>query len=483
MQFKKLFLSLLWCSSGLILQAADDTKVHGVADLSHEFSFYADGRFQAQYLPDQQVVNNWGNLYDMDMENINMLILLGCNPNVSYNAKDIAFLKQFLSKGGCVLIAGHAGMKQQNQLLAQFGAKFTQAAAPPLAFVSAEGSTSGIEGRNLDTLELSSKLNWKPMVKDANNAPVMASLKQGKGTLLVVARNLMGNNPNGKDSINKEWLTPIFKDAASGKKVSADKPMPATGSTVMGNTKVVDGVTFHYSDYLAPYFKDMITIEAICRPALEKRMGVPLSSGMGGSVGLLATDGGGFSAGGFVGLAVFWENFPKEKKGMIEFLCHEFTHSWVLPHPEVWNEPIATYAGNLVMGDLGHQEEGQRRIENTIRRASGMDPDMTIYDIFGNTSKPGAPQLDSGKQREIHWGKSFWVFEQLRKMDPAFLSKYFQAKRKYVPAKLDHRYNMDDTVAVISIALNKDMFPWFNEHGMPAKRENTVFSQHIPAGK
>ena len=36
---------------------------------------------------------------------------------------------------------------------------------------------------------------------------------------------------------------------------------------------------------------------------------------------------------------------------------------------------------------------------------------------------------------------------------------------------MDHRYNMDDTVAVISIALGKDMFPWFNEHGMPVDRK------------
>jgi hypothetical protein len=155
----------------------------------------------------------------------------------------------------------------------------------------------------------------------------------------------------------------------------------------------------------------------------------------------------------------------------------------VLPHPEVWNEPIATYVGDVVMGDLGYPEEGKRRIENTIRRASTLDPDMTVYDIYGNTERPGAVRLDGGRKNEIHWGKSFWVFEQLRGMDPEFLSKYFRAKRKYVPARMDHRYNMDDTVAVISIALGKDMFPWFNEHGMPVDREKTPFSKHIPSGK
>ena len=65
---------------------------------------------------------------------------------------------------------------------------------------------------------------------------------------------------------------------------------------------------------------------------------------------------------------------------------------------------------------------------------------MTVYDIYGNTERPGAVRLDGGRKNEIHWGKSFWVFEQLRGMDPEFLSKYFRAKRKYVPARMDHRY-------------------------------------------
>ena len=43
---------------------------------------------------------------------------------------------------------------------------------------------------------------------------------------------------------------------------------------------------------------------------------------------------------------------------------------------------------------------------------------MTVYDIYGNTERPGAVRLDGGRKNEIHWGKSFWVFEQLRGMDP-----------------------------------------------------------------
>ena len=50
-----------------------------------------------------------------------------------------------------------------------------------------------------------------------------------------------------------------------------------------------------------------------CRPVIEKRMGVPLSEGMASEIGLLATGGGGFSAGRTLGLAAFWVAFPTAK--------------------------------------------------------------------------------------------------------------------------------------------------------------------------
>ena len=92
MWLPKLIPSLFLCLSGLFAQSAENVRVHGIADLSHEFSFYADGRFRSQYLPDQVVLSNWGNLYDLDTENINLIALLGCDGNVRCNARDVAFL-------------------------------------------------------------------------------------------------------------------------------------------------------------------------------------------------------------------------------------------------------------------------------------------------------------------------------------------------------------------------------------------------------
>ena len=123
------------------------------------------------------------------------------------------------------------------------------------------------------------------------------------------------------------------------------------------------------------------------KPVIEQRMGVPLSEGMAGEIGLLATGGGGFSSGRTLGLAVFWGGFPEQEDSMIEFITHESVHSWVLPFAEVWNEPIATYVGNLVMIDMGYESEAMKRIQSTIERASKIDPTMTLYDLDGKSVK------------------------------------------------------------------------------------------------
>jgi hypothetical protein len=289
--------------------------------------------------------------------------------------------------------------------------------------------------------------------------------------LLIGARGLAGQNPDASDNINADWWRPLLIEIASGKQVDSQKPFRGRGPTELEHQEMLGSISLRYSDYLKPYAKSMADIYLRCNPVIEKRMGVPLSKGMASEIALLATGGGGFSSGQLLGLAVFWGGFPDQEDSMIEFITHESVHSWVLPFPEIWNEPIATYVGNLVMMDMGYAAEGQRRIKETIARAAKIDPTMKRYDISGK-SPSGAPPLESGRANDMHWGKSYWVFEQLRERDPDFLAKYFQTKRRLAKPGAVARYDEHTTVAVLSAALRRDLFPWFRECGFavdPAK--------------
>jgi hypothetical protein len=442
--------------------AQEKSPVHAVVDIGHEFSFYGDGRFHRQYLPDQPAVTSWGSLFNFDFSNANLLVLLGCEPHITYWPEDIDAINTLLSEGGGVVLLGHAESKAQNDLARTFGCSFGEPAKKPLKAMQPVISGEIVGGGS--TLNLRQPKSWEVLIADADGKPVLARRTIGKGTLLVGARRLAGQQPDARDDINASWWKPLLVATAAGKQVSASQPFRGRGIDRLDYTEKLDSLLLHYSDYTKPYAKAMGDIYKRCVPVIEKRMGVPLSAGMASEIGLLATGGGGFSSGKMLGLAVFWGGFPEREDSMIEFITHESVHSWVLPFPEVWNEPIATYVGNLAMIDMGYREEAERRIKSCIERASRIDPTMKLYDLSGN-GPASARKLTGGEVNNIHWGKTFWIFEELRKENPQVVADYFQAKRRLAKQGEVKRYDMSATVAVMSVAMKKDMFPWFKEHG------------------
>lgn len=441
-----------------------EVKIHAVTDLSHEFSFYADGRFHKQYLPGHKGVTNWCSLPNQDLSNANLLILLASNDRLKYTKEDVGTIKSFLENGGGVVIFGSEGSTAQNELLQNFGVEFTAPATLPLNLVDSN-DPQVIEGNTASVLKLEAPKDWKIVVKDGSKEAVMVRKPIGKGNLLVSSRALAGSHPSAKDSINKDLWKPLLLEIASGKNIDPEKPFRGCGIRDLENKKDHGGFVLSYNDYLEPYAAAMVDVYKRSLPSIEKRMGVPLSPGMASHITLLATGGGGFSSGNTIGLAVWWGGFPDREDGMIEFLTHEAVHSWVLPYPEVWNEPIATYVGNLVMMDMGYKEEALKRIQNTIDRAKKHDPTMKIYDLQGNTIEKGK-ELSDGEKNDIHWGKSFWVLDQLRKENPSVISDYFKLKRQYAKSGSIKKYGMDETVALLSKAMKKDLFPWFNSLGI-----------------
>jgi len=436
--------------------------VHAVVDLGHQFTFYGDGRFHQQYLADQSGATSWGSLFNFDLSNANLLVLLGCDEHLSYVPQDRKTIDGFLAGGGGVLLLGSAGDKPQNDLARTWGCEFEGGAKRPF-----KGSVPAITGEIAgggDALKLEDPKAWEVLIADADGKPVLARKQVGPGMLLAGARGLAGSNPDAKDNINASWWRPLLVGAAKGKTIDLTKPFNGRGVGELDYTEKLGRLTLRYSDYLKPYARDMMAIYQRTVPFMEKRMGVPLSEGMASEIGLLATGGGGFSGGQTIGLAVFWGGFPEREDSMIEFITHESIHSWVLPFPETWNEPIATYVGELVMGDMGYQDEAKRRIQATIERASRIDPTMKRYDLQGN-SLSGAAPLQGGRANDMHWGKTFWVWEELRRQDPDVLAHYFQAKRQLAKPGSLKEYDLNATVAVLSIAMKKDLFPWFRECG------------------
>lgn len=448
-----------------ICRADEVVKVHAVTDIAHEFSFYGDHRFHSQYLPDGKGVTNWCSLFNFDFSNANLLILLSCDDRIGYLPQDVETIKAFLnSGGGVVLLGGHQG-KSQAALAQKLGAEFSEGAQMPMRMVKPQDGMTEVEGNGGSWLKLGKAADWDVVVEDAAGKPVLARTKYGKGNLLVGARGLAGSNPNASDSINYKMWRPLLRSIASGKQVDPLKPFNGRGIGDLEYKDKHETFMLSYNDYLKPFAQAMVDISKRCLPVIENRMGVPLSKGMGSEISLLATGGGGFSSGTVIALAVWWGDFPEKEDSMIEFITHESVHSWVLPYPEVWNEPIATYVGNLVMMDMGHQEEAMRRIDGQIAAARRHDPQMNRYGLDG-TAIDGSAALSDGAARDMHWGKTYWVFEQLRKDYPDIVARYFKTKRTMLTDKTIKQYDINNTVAVMSAAVGKDLFPWFRKQGI-----------------
>ena len=454
--------------------AVEPGRIHCVTDISHDFSFYFDGRFGKNYvLPNGIDARNWGTLHKYDFQNANLLIVQSSASPCPYVPEDIETVERFLQSGGGVAMLGDYALFREekeyklNALAKHFGAEFLdEVATKPLqGRFSLENEK--IESYSPKIIKLAEPSDWQVLVEDAKGRVVMAERRVGKGILVVASRSLCGRNPNASDPINDRWWKPLLQRIAAGKPVD---PQRRPKDQSPENRTQRERLPIQYSDYLKSYADAIYAVYDECFPVIQEVMGVPPTEGMLSTLILLPTGGGGFSSGVAIGLAAWWGGFPENKYPMVELISHESTHSWVLPFGEpMWNEGIATYVGILVGRKLGLAEDADATLAGWIKGAKRHDPDMTKYDLAHGQNVPHA----------VRMAKPMWIFEQLAREKPDIVARYFQAKRRLAtPDKID-KYTADDSVAVLSIAMGRDLFPWFQSLGItvnPAKAQIEIES-------
>jgi hypothetical protein len=445
-------------------------RVHSITDISHEFTFYLDGRFGKNYvLPDGGAdARNWATLHECDLSPANLLVLASGATPCPYLPEDIALVRAFLEEGGGVLVLGDFGTFRDekdyrlNEIARAFGAEFAEEAAKEPLRADPDLRAEDVRTYGGKTVRLERPEDWKILLRDADGRVVLARRSVGKGSLALGSRALAGQKPDATDPINEAWWRPLLRDLARGKPV--DPRRPPQGK--MPEREVErDGLRIRYSEYLEATADEIFAIYARSRPALERILGVPPAPDMLTSLILLPTGGGGFSSGREIGLGIWWGGFPKERYGMVELLGHEATHSWVLPFAEpLWNEGIATYVGIALGRELGHREEADATLRRWIEGARRHDPDLTRMDLAA----------EEGIPHEVRMAKPMWIFEELRKETPDILARYFRAKRTLIDPKTARRYGAEDSVAVLSQAAGRDLFPWFRSLGVRLERSRTA---------
>lgn len=122
------------CSTTMLTEptpAAQASRIHCVTDISHEFTFYFDGRFGRNYVAENGIdARNWGTLHKYDFSNVNLLILQSSASPCPYLPEDIKAVRKFLLEGGGVVVLGDYALFRNekeyklNALARHFGAEF-----------------------------------------------------------------------------------------------------------------------------------------------------------------------------------------------------------------------------------------------------------------------------------------------------------------------------------------------------------------------
>ena len=440
----------------------DRVPVHSVCDISQEFSFYMDGRFHRQYLEGvAQDGRNWGSLHKLDFSNSNLLVLTAGDAHVPYTREAIAHVDEFVRGGGTVLLMADGAEPQPPgaAVAEHFGATLlTQRARAPLA-VTTKRISSDVElsfrgGRTLDLGE-----DWEPLLADADGRAVLALRPLDKGWVLLGSRGLFGQKPDASDPINAEWVRPLLLQLTAARRIDPRRPQRSTWAEL---ERSVGPLTLEYHEGTARFADAIGAIYNEVRPELVAVTGVEPSPGMIKRLLILPTGGGGFSSGERIAIGAWWGGFPEKRYGMVELVSHEAGHSWVLPYAEpLWNEPIATWLGITVGKRLG-LAEAQQTLDRQLAAGRRLDPEFDSLD-----------PLAEGAARDLVWGKSYFVFEELERLHgPGAMARYFRTKRELLkPGRAG--YSMDDCVAVWSRAVGQDLFPWFRSLAFDVSAERT----------
>jgi hypothetical protein len=459
-------MQMLMLVLGLMLAPAPKPTVHSISDISQQFTFYMDGRFHTQYLQDAgKDVRNWGTLSKLDLSNANLLLLTGGNHRIPYDEGACQNIDAFLQSGGTVLMMADGGSVPQPgaAVMKPYGATLlnVNAAAPLRGVGSLQDAT--VTFRRGRVLELDD--HWTPLVVDSKERPVLARRSVGAGHLLLGSRGLFGQKPDASDPINAEWVGPLLVQTASTKPIDPDKKHRRTWAE---QNHALGPLIIEYHEGTAQFADGIVEVYQQVRPHLVAITGVEPSPGMVKHLLVLPTGGGGFSSGARIAIGAWWGNFPQHRYPMVELIAHEAGHSWVLPYAEpLWNEPIATYLGILV-GRRLQMPEADQTLERQIAKARTLDPNFDVI----NPLADDAP-------RDLIWGKSYYVFEELEvRYGPGAMARYFEAKRATLePGRA--AYTMDDCVAIWSIAVGEDLFPWFQSLAFDVSRSRTDLGQEI----
>lgn len=450
---------------------ARDKRIHAAVDISHYFLDTTRIRFPNLYLKGHGFNTNWGTVTDCDPSNINLLVFLDCFPKAPYSDEEYNFTLEFARSGGTVLILADAGNNPQHDWLKRFGARLAGKSKRPWKPAEPLPPETVIMMGPGPNLKLDKTADWDVVVKDAGNNPVVARKRVGDGFIIAGPQSLVGQG-------NPIWLTTLLEHCCQSKPVDPSLPIGVREMTDMGNFISMDGLDYHYPDHLKPAFESLAKLHQRCKVMADKVIPAQDPTRHPHYVFPLAASAGLSWLGEYITVTgAWWNGFPKDDLRMTELLLSRMMRARLYDHQEVLYAPLLSYATLQAMAQGGHKRVADIEMTRMIRNARSLDPSMKRSDLIElaqmedvKRSHPySRDQTHKTDSYTIYYGKSYALFEDLNRLDDQFLTKYIQLKRTIGAGNAP--YTLSDMAAVMSKALNKDVFPLFREYGQKVDPE------------
>ena len=127
---------------------------------------------------------------------------------------------------------------------------------------------------------------------------------------------------------------------------------------------------------------------------------------------------------------------------------------------------------------LGSRFDGSEKFKGDLsglgRNALKKDPDMTLYDLRGESQNRKVRKLVGSEKSTFAKEKCFWMFEQMRARNGDAIAGFLKAwEREQAAGNLADPVSQDDVAALFSVAVGEDLFDWFTSHGMPSSPDRT----------